>query len=111
MKTIRWPIALMVLGILVLALPLVASADHSWGGKPNDPTGYHWERTVNPLVLFVGDNASDKWDGHLEAANTDWNNVPGVVNEPVALKLSVGEGNGSSTCTPDTGGVEICNDD
>ena len=53
MRKIRWPIALIVVGVLALALPLVASASHSW-------SKYHWDKATNqPLV--IGDNLTGVW--------------------------------------------------
>jgi hypothetical protein len=45
-----------VVTVLILAaLPLAASASHSWGG-------YHWARTANPFTIKLGDNVSGPWD-------------------------------------------------
>ena len=98
MNKIRWPIALMVLGILVLALPLVASADNSW-------SKYHWDISTDESIadpLDFGDNLTTAaWTSSLAGASTDWN-ASVLQNEILA--------NGSNqACDPVLGGVEVCN--
>ena len=97
MKITRWPLV-MVAAILVavLALPVVASANHAWGN-------YHWARQSNPLPLSIGDNVSSTWDSSLAVANTDWNQS-GVLDN----SLDAGRTN-PRKCSPDSGPVEICN--
>jgi hypothetical protein len=51
--------------VLVLAIPLPAGANHSWGG-------YHWARTSNPFTIRLGDNVSSAWDTYLDTASRDW---------------------------------------
>ena len=50
---------------VVAALPLTASANHSWGG-------YHWARTANPFTLKLGDNVTSTWDSYLATTSSDW---------------------------------------
>ena len=86
----------MVTLLIVLALPMVASASHSWGS-------FHWARTSNPLTLSIGDNVSGNWDTHLAVANTDWN-LSQVLNNTV----DPGRTN-PRKCSPADGLVEACN--
>lgn len=82
--------------LAVLALPLVVSATHSWGG-------YHWARTLNPFTLKLGDNVSSAWDSILGTTSSDWSQstvfdtsvVPGLTNP--------------KNCRPTSGRVEVCN--
>ena len=87
---------MIAVAIAVLILPVVASADHSWGN-------YHWARTSNPIPLSLGDNVSGDWDAHLAIANDDWN-VSDVLNNTV----DPGRTN-PRKCNPGSGLVEICN--
>ena len=50
---------------LTVALPGVATANHSWGG-------YHWARTANPFTLALGDNVDSSWDAYLGTTSSDW---------------------------------------
>jgi len=96
LRKIRLPLAIMALAVAALILPLVASADNSWGN-------YHWARTANPLTLSLGDNVSTNWDGALATANTDW-------NLSAVLSNSVDPGRANpKNCKPGDGLVEICN--
>jgi hypothetical protein len=96
MRRTRLLMFLLVVALVVFALPVVASASHSWGN-------YHWARTSSPLTLSLGDNVSSTWDAHLAAANSDW-------NVSSALNNSVDSGRTSPRkCSPDDGLVEICN--
>ena len=52
--------------LAVVLFPSGMTAHHSWGK-------YHWFRTTTVLSLEVGDNLSDGWGGHLDAAVRDWN--------------------------------------
>ncbi|MDA0988215.1 MAG: hypothetical protein O2783_03600 [Chloroflexi bacterium] len=96
MKMTRATIGVIAALVAILVLPIVASADHSWGS-------YHWARISNPLTLSLGDNVSGNWDQHLADANSDWN-LSAVLNN------SVDPGRTSPrTCSPGAGLVEICN--
>lgn len=96
MNMIRWTIVLIAAFVAILALPMVASADHSW-------SNYHWARTSNPLTLSLGDNVSGNWDPHLAVANSDWNVSPVLDNT-----VDPGRTN-PRKCSPSAGLVEICN--
>ncbi len=86
-----------VVALLVLAaLPLAASANHSWGG-------YHWARTANPFTLKLGDNVSGLWDGMLGTASSDWTQSS-VLNTTI-----VAGGTSPKSCRPTSGRVEVCN--
>ena len=95
MKKIRWPIALIAIAVIALSLPLVASADHTWGK-------YAWPTPGGP-ALSLGDNLDLGWGAFLGTANEDWNYSPWITN-------SVDPGRTASPdCIPATGLVEICN--
>ena len=96
MNKIRWPIGLMVLAVLALALPLVASADNQWGR-------YAWPTDGGP-VLTLGANLSLDWPAMLTIANDDWNSE--WIDNTV-----VGGRTNPTDCQPATGEVEICNSD
>ena len=88
-------LAYVAVPLMLGALALVASANHSWGG-------YHWARTSNPFTLKLGDNVSSGWDSYLATASNDWSlsNV---------LDTMVVSGNGGRNCRPTAGRVEVCN--
>jgi hypothetical protein len=80
---------------LVVALPSVATANHSWNG-------YHWARTANPFTLNFGDNLSGTWDPYLAEARTDW-------NKSTVLDIAIVAGSAKAkNCRPPTGRVEAC---
>jgi hypothetical protein len=80
---------------LMVALPGVASANHSWGG-------YHWARQSNPFTLKVGDNVTAAWDANLITTVSDW-------SQSTVLNLSEVTGATKGRCRPTTGRVEVCN--
>ena len=91
-------IALSLLALLLV--PLTAGATNAWNK-------YHWERTTaDPLAVSLGDNVWSRWDAHLTSANTDWN-ASTVLNGTVVT----GRATSTSTCSPDTGNVEVCAQD
>ena len=86
-----------VVAVLILAaLPLVASANHSWNG-------YHWARTANPFTVKLGDNVSGLWDGMLVTASNDWS------QSTVLDTTIVAGGTRPKNCRPTSGRVEVCN--
>ncbi|NQW22210.1 MAG: hypothetical protein HQ475_02060 [SAR202 cluster bacterium] len=103
MKKIRFPLALLVLAVVALSLPLMASADHSWGN-------YHWDISTNESIdspLQIGDQLNGVWDSSLIATSADWNDLG---NDPVRTVLFNGIAAGSNTdCSPIIGRVEACN--
>lgn len=82
---------------LLVALPGVTSANHSWGS-------YHWARTSNPFTLKVGDNVSTAWDSYLDTSISDW-------SQSTVLDLAkvIGQGGTRKKCNPTSGRVEVCN--
>ena len=82
--------------LAVVLFPSGMTAHHSWGK-------YHWFRTTNVLSLEVGDNLSDGWGGHLDAAVRDWNGSD-VLNLTV-----VNGGVNPASCPPTAGRIEVCN--
>jgi len=87
----------LLLGLFfVVALPGVASANHSWGG-------YHWARTSNPFTLKVGDNVGTAWDSYLNTTVSDW-------TRSTVLDLSKVPGQSvKRLCSATAGRDEICN--
>jgi len=81
---------------LLVALPGLTAASHSWGN-------YHWARTANPFNLMVGDNVNSTWDPYLNTTVSDWS-VSTVLN----LNKVAGAAS-SKQCRPPTGRVEVCN--
>jgi hypothetical protein len=77
-------------------MPLIASADNQWGR-------YAWP-VSGVLTLTLGENLdSVEWKTSLTQADADWDKSD-VINSTVAAS-SVDR----LSCTPETGGVEICN--
>ncbi|MBI2357011.1 hypothetical protein HYV12_03120 [Candidatus Dojkabacteria bacterium] len=91
-------LAILVLIDIFSVSALVPSvyANHSWGG-------YHWERSVNPLVLGLGDNVSTNWDTYLLTASSDWSASSVLDTTVVAGQTS------PKTCKVADGRVEVCN--
>ncbi len=95
--TKRVSLGLVISVALLMSLAAgVVFAGHSWGV-------YQWARTSNPLTLSLGDNVSEKWDGHLAVANSDWNGSNKLNNS-----VAPGRTN-PRKCSPDLGLSEICN--
>jgi hypothetical protein len=93
---------MMTLGILalvvVLMVPLAASASHAWGN-------YHWAREFDvALPLSLGDNVSGAWQSHLTQANDDWNAISTVLDNTIDSGRT-----SPRKCSPSDGLVEICN--
>ena len=89
-------LATIALSIMLVALPSLAMANHSWGG-------YHWARQSNPFTLKVGDNVSSQWDPMLNTAISDW-------SQSTVLDLTkVAGGTRSKPCKPTAGRIEVCN--
>jgi hypothetical protein len=93
--TRRW-LAIGFASILVLTVPTLAVANHSWGG-------YHWARTSNPFTLKLGDNVSSAWDSYLATASSDWTQSS-VLNTTI-----VPGGTRPKPCKPTSGRDEVCN--
>ena len=82
---------------LLMAMPLTASAEHSWNG-------YHWARTVNEFTLKLGDNVTSAWDSYLATTSSDWT-ASSVLNTTVAP----GGSRSVKLCDATTGRVQVCN--
>ena len=89
-------LALLLAVVALLAVPVGASASHSWGG-------YHWARTANPFTLKLGDNVSGSWDSVLRTTSADWSKS-NVLDTTV-----VTGGTKPRNCRPTAGRVEVCN--
>lgn len=76
----------------------IAFGNHSWGG-------YHWERTVNPLELGLGNDLSSTWMSYFSTAVIDWNQ-----SSVLSLLEVPGEAGNPKRCNAADGKVEICND-
>lgn len=82
---------------LLVALPGVTAATHSWGG-------YHWARTANPFNLNVGDNVGTAWDSVLTTSIADWSR-----STVLDLTKVTGLTGARKKCNPTAGRVEVCN--
>ena len=87
-----------VVALVVLMTPVVASASHAWGS-------YHWARQSNPFTLKVHDNVTSEWDSYLATAASDWNassvlNINLLNNSPLSTPRK---------CSSATGVIEVCN--
>jgi hypothetical protein len=58
-------IALTTVVATAVAVPMIASATHSWGN-------YHWARTANPFTLKVTDSVTAEWQYALEESLSRW---------------------------------------
>lgn len=98
MRNVRY-IAMVSTLVMVVALPLAAQADHSWGS-------YHWAKTSNAVSIPVIDSMTSDWDDNLVAAISDW-------DASSVLDVSKETGNTSNKtrkrCSPVSGKVRACN--
>ncbi len=91
----RW-LAVGLTSLLLLALPSMAAATHSWGG-------YHWARTSNPFTIKLGNDLSSGWQTYLSTASSDW-------SKSDVLETSIVSGQAKPrNCRPTAGRDEICN--
>lgn len=95
MSTSRRFAAIGALALLV-ALPGVTAANHSWGS-------YHWARTSNPFTLKLGDNVNTTWDPFLNTTSSDWT-ASSVLNTTIVAGQSA-----RRKCSATAGSVEVCN--
>jgi len=95
-KTMRpWVPAALLLLVLVL-VPALASANHSWGG-------FHWGRQSNPFTVKLVDVVTSTWDPILATTSSDWT-ASSVLNTTIVA------GSGSAkSCRPIDGQVKVCN--
>jgi hypothetical protein len=84
------------LTLCMLALSPASTAGHSWGS-------YHWERSINPVEIPLGDNVGSNWDYHLGIASTDWN-VSSVLNTTI-----IAGSTRPRRCKTTSGTVQVCN--
>ena len=98
MSVSRKLVAIAALALLV-ALPGVASANHSWNG-------YHWARTANPFTMKVFDSTTPDWDDNRNIAISDWDSssVMNVVSEGADDSSRA-----RKRCAAITGKVRVCN--
>ena len=89
--------------IISTTLTLIATAYSSTSMSAHAWSTYHWERSVNPIALDLGDNVTDIWDGHLLIASTDWS-VSTVINTTVVAGTTK-----PRRCSAKTGNVQVCN--
>jgi hypothetical protein len=82
---------------ILLALPAIASGNHSWGN-------YHWERSSNPVSLTLVDNVTSGWDGYLTTAEADWEQ-----SSVLTLGITAGGGAKGKTCKAISGRINVCN--
>lgn len=82
--------------LLVLAATTAATATHSWGS-------YHWARSSNPVIVPLGDNVTEAWDGHLGTASGDWS-ASTVLNTRIDAGSTTGR-----KCRASAGTVQVCN--
>lgn len=82
--------------LVLLVLPVAASANHSWGN-------YHWARTANPFTLKVGDNLTSVWDPFLVTTSSDWT-ASSVLNTTIVAGTA-----NPRTCKATSGRVQVCN--
>ncbi|MEO8625321.1 MAG: hypothetical protein ABI452_01345 [Candidatus Limnocylindrales bacterium] len=80
---------------VILAVPVGASANHSWNN-------YHWARTANPFTIKLGNNVSGLWGGMLVTASSDWS------QSSVLDTTIVAGGTSAKSCRPTAGRVEVC---
>ena len=88
-----WRVA--VIALVVVAVPAVVLANHSWGG-------YHWARTSNPLSLKVGNNTDSTWTPYFNNTISDW-------NQSTVLNLAPVAGTSNKRCAMVSGTVQVCN--
>lgn len=94
MKKAAWK--LVAAALIMIALPAVLLATHSWGG-------YHWARTSNPFTLNLGDNVSPSWDPILSTTSSDWSKST-VLNTTIVP----GQSGAHRKCSATSGRVEVC---
>jgi hypothetical protein len=91
----RW-LAVGLASVLLVGLPSIVAASHSWGG-------YHWARTSNQFTLQLDDNVSSIWDGYLAKASSDW-----TKSSVLDTRVAIGTAN-PRKCRATLGRVVVCN--
>lgn len=87
-----------LVAVVALCIPTVASANHSWGN-------YHWARTTSTFTLKVHDNVSPVWESYLSKADADWDKSS-VLDLNVLWQQPISN---VKRCTSQAGVIEICN--
>mgnify|MGYP001601360272 FL=1 len=101
--TIRRSLAVSGLAAVLVMLPGVAGATHSWGG-------YHWAHTTPQFTLKLGDNmTSSSWKSHLANASSDWNSPDlfGATFTPLLTAVTAGQS--KRNCSMVKGTTQVCN--
>ena len=96
-RTSRRALILVSALAVVAALPLTASASHSWGS-------YHWARTTASFTLKLGDNVTSTWDPYLATTSVDWS-----VSTVLDTTIVPGGSRSAKLCDAKTGLVQVCN--
>ncbi len=91
----RW-LAIGLASLLIVGLPSMAAASHSWGG-------YHWARSTASFNLKLGSDVSSAWGSYLSQASSDWS-VSTVLDTTVVAGSTK-----PRSCRPTAGRDEICN--
>ena len=97
MRPSRRRLAALAALTLAIALPGIASANHSWGS-------YHWARTSNPFTIKLGNNLNATWSSILATTSSDWTSST-VLNTTIVA----GQAGTRKKCNPTSGRVEVCN--
>lgn len=96
----KWLMVSVVATVVMLVSATSVFANHSW-------SKYHWEIAEAPLSLDIGDNLADgPWNGFLDTANANWNDLTPVLNNSVVQGAAA-----SVECVAATGAVEVCASD
>lgn len=89
--------AVAIAAMVLMTMP--ADAGHAWAN-------YHWERSINPVTINLGDNVdAAKWGARLAEAGADWD-ASSVLNTPV-----VAGNTRPKSCRATSGMVEVCSAD
>ena len=94
---IRRLVAITLAGAVILSLPGIVAAGHSWGS-------YHWARQSNPFTLKLGDNVSSAWDPYLATTSSDWG-----ASSVLDTTIVAGGAARPKQCRATSGRVEVCN--
>lgn len=87
----------------MVAMPLAAEANHSWGT-------YHWARSTNPVTIPLIDSMTLDWDDNLSIALSD--TVTGWNHSTVLNIVAGGSDDSTKTrkrCAAVSGKVRACN--
>ena len=100
-KHLNW--RTIAVALLVVAIPSIVMATHSWGG-------YHWARTTPQFTLKVGDNMTTAdWKSHLQKASSDWNSPTTFGASSTPLLTAIIAGQSTKRCRMVAGTTQVCN--